>query len=246
MTIKTINLLQDGENFNPLTYKKDDSLDALFVGENTNDIATVRITSCNAVEINLCSNPATTSQEFKNFISNFEEDFYCREYLVTTYFEYLYPFFFDGEIEFPSSLLDWCATNMKTDDEPIIILLDDYLEDGSFLSIKKNEEGVIVDYCSTDGEKVQTDSFWFMDYEEDPSLKVFPKSCGLSSELRPSISFEPMPEINKGMPFSLQYHTTFDKADDALDFLKDVLKDGVLWEDIGHERGGLWLSMDEL
>jgi len=248
MEIKTINLKMDGKDFEPLKYQNDDSLDALFIGDNTSDIASIRITSYNAVEINLLSNPATTSQEFKNFISNFEESFDCRQYLLDTHFEYLYPFYYDGDIEFPSELLGWCRTNIKIDGEPIIILLNDYLEDGSFLSIKMNEEGVIVDHCTVGSdEPSQTDTFWFMDFEEEPLAKIYPTACGLNAEIRPNISFPEMPEINNGMPFSLWYHTTFHKADDALDFLKEVLKDGVLWEDIGLDsKGGFWLSMDEL
>lgn len=49
------------------------------------------------------------------------------------------------------------------------------------------------------------------------------------------------------MPFSLWYHTTFYKKDDALDFLKEVFKDGVSLEDVGIDsKFALWLRMDEL
>lgn len=76
--------------------------------------------------------------------------------------------------------------------------------------------------------------------------KIFPLSCGVTADNRPNLSFESAPGISN-MPFSLWYHTTFHKKDDALDFLKSVFKDGVLIEDIGLDsKSGFWLRFDEL
>ena len=83
--------------------------------------------------------------------------------------------------------------------------------------------------------------------KQEPLTKIYPTACGLTADNRPNISFIPIPEFNNGMPFSLWYYTTFYKKDDALDFLKEVFKDGVSLEDVGIDsKFALWLRMDEL
>lgn len=76
---------------------------------------------------------------------------------------------------------------------------------------------------------------------------IYPTACGVTADNRPNVCFPVISGFNNDMPFSLWYHTTFFKKEDALDFLKDVFKDGINMEDIGLDsKGGLWLWWDEL
>ena len=64
------------------------------------------------------------------------------------------------------------------------------------------------------------------------------KSCGLTADYRPNVVIE-INDQNK----PLWYHTTFYKADAALEYLKDLYQDGIEESDINE---GLWLSLQEL
>ena len=61
--------------------------------------------------------------------------------------------------------------------------------------------------------------------KQESLTKIYPTACGLTADNRPNISFIPIPEFNNGMPFSLWYHTTFYKKDDALDqIIQTIIK----------------------
>jgi hypothetical protein len=79
---------------------------------------------------------------------------------------------------------------------------------------------------------------------EGNQIRVFPTACGVTASNKPNIT---LVNHRNNMPYSLWYHTSFDTKDAALEFLKDLFKDGILDEDIGLDSdGALWLTMDEL
>ena len=68
------------------------------------------------------------------------------------------------------------------------------------------------------------------------NLKI--KGCGVTANYRPNVVVE---IDGKNKP--LWYHTNFYKADAALEYLKDLYRDGIEYSDIEE---GLWLSLQEL
>jgi len=245
-------LINGNEPFDADSYSVNDNLDAVLVYDN--NVATSRVISYGSTTT-LLTDEKKCDPFFKTFIEEFDDREYSdpRLFLIGRYQEYKYPFYnhmptdIDNSIPNKVLMMDWCYNNLK-EDEYIVLMLTSFNIWESEIKIIRTDVGVVVDYFDhTHDEPINTETYWFQDFEEDSSEKIYPVAVGLNAEIRPNISFPEMLEINNGMPFSLWYHTTFHKADDALDFLKEVLKDGVLWEDIGLDsKGGFWLSMDEL
>jgi RecJ-like exonuclease len=74
-------------------------------------------------------------------------------------------------------------------------------------------------------------------YVEKNMLRV--TACGVTADLRPNVV---VADFEQGLTYSLWYHTTFNKVDDALEHLKDLYRDGINPDDIGI----FWLNFDEL
>lgn len=64
-------------------------------------------------------------------------------------------------------------------------------------------------------------------------------SCGVAGDNRPNVVLEDV----DGNKIPKWYHSTFYRVDDALDFLKDLYRDGISKNDIDD---GLWLSIQQL
>ncbi len=227
--IKIMNLKVNGLDFNPIEYSSTDSIDATMVFNDSN-IIHVRVTSYDEVIITNVSDLKQQSKEFKKFLVDFEDDYNVRHYIVSKYQEYLYPFMYDDEIKDNKHiLLDWCSTNMNQDKELNIRVTSFALWEHNIV-VKLNDIGVSVDYYD-DIHKEPTKSYiyYFEDYEVDPTEKMYPISCGVTRDNRPLLVF--MNPYTK-QEFTKWYHTTFIKRDDALDFLKDNFRDGVLIEDM--------------
>ena len=229
--LKIMNLKINGMDFDPIKYSQTDTLEATMVFNNDN-IANIYITSYDEVVITMISDINQQSKEFKKFLDNFEDDYSVKQYLVSKYQEYLYPFVYDDEIKDNKHiLLNWCAANMKQDNELIIRVTSFALWEHNIV-VKLNDIGVSVDYYDDiHKEPIKSYIYYFEDYEVDPTEKMYPTSCGVTSDNRPLLVF-----INPHtkQEFTKWYHTTFIKKDDALDFLKDNLRDGVLTEDMNE------------
>lgn len=250
--ITIIGLKQNGEIFNPTTFSVNDNLDAIFI--NNADVANTRVVAYGSDTV-LQSNPKTTSVGFKQFIEEFDEGEYgCpRNFLISKHQEYLYPFYLsednaiknDGKFIDTNKLLDWCSNNMNEDDRVEILLTSFDLWLSKVVIAKSEDVGVIVDYYDEEhDEPVSSDTFFFEDYEQEPIENIYPTACGVNFENRPTLTFT---NQKNNMPFTLWYHTTFLKIDDALEYIRDMFKNGILAEDIGIDsKGALWLSMDEL
>jgi len=63
-------------------------------------------------------------------------------------------------------------------------------------------------------------------------------ACGITAENRPNVVLEDE-ESNR----TYWYHSTFYRVDGALDFLKDLYRNGISQEDIDD---CLWLTLQEL
>lgn len=90
---KTIDLKVNGENFNQNNYQNSDNLDAILVCGD--DIAKVRVTSYDEVIIEPITKKNIESKEFINFLDELEDEYNVRNFLISTYYEYLYPFMYD-------------------------------------------------------------------------------------------------------------------------------------------------------
>lgn len=235
--LKVIGLKLNGEVFDASKYSINDHLDALIIYKD--DIASIRIYTY-GVSYQIESNIKTIEPAFLEFLENLKNGVEgCpRNFMLSKYQEYLYPFYIsepnDNKIA-PKNvnnihfLLDWCSNNMNTN-ERIEIILTSFNQWENKLIIAKSEDiGIIVDYYDEDDELESSYTYYFEDYEEDPSEKMYPIACGLTSDVRPLLVFR-NPHTNK--EFTKWYHTTFFKRDDALKFLKDTFKDGVLIEDL--------------
>jgi len=66
-----------------------------------------------------------------------------------------------------------------------------------------------------------------------------PTACGLTADLRPNVI---VANFEEGMTSPLWYHTTFLSVNEALDFLKEVYKEGINEKDVGS----LWLDFQQL
>ena len=64
-------------------------------------------------------------------------------------------------------------------------------------------------------------------------------ACGVTTDLRPNVV---VADFEQGLTHSLWYHTTFIKVDDALEYLKELYRDGINPDDIGV----FWLSLEKL
>ena len=64
-------------------------------------------------------------------------------------------------------------------------------------------------------------------------------ACGITADNRPNVVLEDENTNN----FSMWYHSTFYRVDDALDYLKELYRDGITQDDIDN---GLWLTLQEL
>ncbi|SMP86002.1 hypothetical protein SAMN06313486_10174 [Epsilonproteobacteria bacterium SCGC AD-308-P11] len=64
-------------------------------------------------------------------------------------------------------------------------------------------------------------------------------ACGITADNRPNVVIED-DEANK---VSYWYHSTFYRVNDALDFLKDLYRDGISQDDLDSS---LWLTLQEL
>jgi len=78
----------------------------------------------------------------------------------------------------------------------------------------------------------------------DINIVVFPIACGVTADNTPNVVIE-NPRTNQLM--SLWHYTSFYEKEAALEYLKDVFRDGIQEDDIGLESdNALWLTMDEL
>lgn len=64
-------------------------------------------------------------------------------------------------------------------------------------------------------------------------------ACGLTANNRISVTLKN--EYN--VPYTLWHDTTFYKPEDALEYLKDLYRDGISQEDIND---GIWLTLSQL
>lgn len=242
--IKVINLQQNGESFRPLTCEGNQNLEALLV-QDANNVARVKVTALGEVSINLLSLRAYADEEFLLELGSLEGgDYDANKYLINGFQEYLYPFIKNDEvIQDKNILLDWVSNNLKEDEEVTIVTSSFNLVE-EYIVIKKNDVGVSLDYYDCiNCEPIKSETFWFEDFSDTP-IRVFPTSCGVTASNKPNITFV-NPRDN--MPYSLWYYTSFNEKDAALEFLKDLFKDGILEDDIGLDSdGALWLTMDEL
>lgn len=64
-------------------------------------------------------------------------------------------------------------------------------------------------------------------------------ACGVTADLRPNVV---VADFEQGLTYSLWYHTSFNKVEEALEYLKDLYRDGIDPDDVSE----FWLSFDEL
>lgn len=64
-------------------------------------------------------------------------------------------------------------------------------------------------------------------------------ACGLTADNRISITLKD----EEKLPYTLWHNTTFYKPEAALEYLKDLYRDGVRQEDIDD---GIWLTLSQL
>lgn len=244
--LKVVSLKANGVDFNPLTYKTSDSLEAIVVSNN--NIATVRClditNNTDDAGYTLHSSRNKASEDFMLELDSLEDgDYDVRNYLINGFQEYLYPFIKDDEIVSDKTILvDWVKNNLECDDE-ITIVISSFERVEQEIVIKRNDIGVSVDYY--DGihdEPIKEETFLFEDFKSDIRV-LFPTSCGVTANFVPNVVL-----IDKNdTPYSLWYHTSFYKIDDALEYLKDVFRDGILEDDIGLDsKGALWLTFEEM
>jgi hypothetical protein len=69
------------------------------------------------------------------------------------------------------------------------------------------------------------------------NIKVI--ACGVTADYRISVTLKDDQDI----PYTLWYHTTFYKVEDALEYLKVLYKEGISQKYI---EDGLWLTLQEL
>ncbi len=69
------------------------------------------------------------------------------------------------------------------------------------------------------------------------NLKIV--SSGLTKSLRPNIIVS---DLEKGIEYHLWYHSTFFRVNDALEYLKDIYKEGIEFKDIGV----FWLRLEDI
>jgi len=121
--MKVINLKINGESFVASTYDRaNDNIDAILsIGE---DLIAIRATRFNDVGISLLTNPRIVSSETKELMEDIEDMDNLKDFLVSKYQEYLYPFFLpDSEKSLDiHKLLDWCSHSLDTDENIEIML----------------------------------------------------------------------------------------------------------------------------
>jgi len=163
--LKTVNLLQNGEKFNPNTYSDIDNIDAYLVCEN--DLVNIRVSDCmneDEVSINILSDKKQMNQDFLEFIENFEEDYDARKYVINSYQEYLYPFVYDDEITDFNLMVKWVYENIDNE-KSIHLCISSYSLTEKKIVINKNDMGVIVDYYDDiHDEPLNTKTFYFEDF----------------------------------------------------------------------------------
>ncbi len=138
----------------------------------------------------------------------------------------------NGDISYPSELIDYMVKNTKVDDRITI-----KANDGSYIVISHNEEGISVDYLEElSDEPTQTDQFWFTDYidEDKDSESESGFVCEWYKNLR--ISAYPLPEKDEDGNFWEAVIQTKDAEDfefegsgqwatskDAINYCKEVI-----------------------
>lgn len=66
-------------------------------------------------------------------------------------------------------------------------------------------------------------------------------ACGLTADLRPNVV---VADFEQGTSYPLWHYTTFIRVEDALEYLKDLYRDGIDPDDVNKHK--FWLSLDEL
>lgn len=240
--IKVINLKMNGNEFDPWTYTKNDNLEATLVSSNY-EVATVRVTSLGETSVTLHSKREEASESFMCELGSIEGgDYDVVDYLISDYQEYKYPFTAEDDITDISEMLNWISNNLKIDDEICLYIAGSDLME-RYIIIKHNKEGVSVDkYIDMNDEPFVEKTYWFEDYD-DVNIVSFPTACGITADNTPNIVIE-NPRTN--MPMTLWYYTSFNKKENALEFLKGTFKKGIKDNEIGLDSDeALWLGYEE-